>query len=61
MEKFIYVFTQIDADRLASMQYTMLISDEANQKFVFLNDGKLNFSEITDLQFVMSDVLTFQN
>ena len=59
MEKFIYVFSGKDADRLIELNYTMLCSDEISHKYVFLNKAQMEFSEFDDIQFVMSDMLTF--
>ena len=58
MEKFIYVVGEDARDRLIGMGYYLLREDDAQHIYVFLNQGHQNFS-CTDIQFAMSDTLTF--
>ena len=59
MEKFIYVFTKEDAEKMLTMHYELLHADMSANKYVFLNKDQLDFSEHNDIRFVLSDVLTF--
>ena len=56
--KFIYVFSDDARNYLVNMGYRLLTEDSARQIYVFLNKDNQNFSS-TDIQFAMSDVLTF--
>lgn len=58
MNKFIYVFSAEDRDKLLSQGAMLLRSDEYNQMFVFLNDGELTF-ENGDIDYLFSNLLTF--
>lgn len=58
MGNFIYVFSVEGRDKLLSMQYELLKSDDAKHIFVFLNKGHQNFS-CDGIQCVISDTLTF--
>ena len=56
--KFIYVFKKEDRDRLLSDGYVLLKEDDSNSIYVFEIGDKLVF-ELTDMDFVYSDTLTF--
>lgn len=56
--KFIYVFKKEDRDRLLSDGYVLLKEDDSNSMYVFEAGDKLVF-ELTDMDFVYSDTLTF--
>lgn len=58
MEKFIYVFSKADRDRLSSRGLTLVQSDEARGVFVFLNTERMDFTE-DGIRLVRSDTLTF--
>lgn len=58
MEKFIYVIGEDMRDRLVNMGYHLLRENEAKHIYVFLNQDNQIFS-CTDIQFAMSDTLTF--
>lgn len=58
MPKFIYVYDKVARDRLKALQYQLLDSDEQNNIYVFVYDGKLDF-EAADLSYILSDTLTF--
>ena len=58
MEKFIYVVGKDARDCLINMGYQLLKEDDAQRVYVFLNQGNQKFS-CTDIQFAMSDTLTF--
>lgn len=58
MENFIYVFTKNDRDKLLSLEFTMLKSDEDTDTYVFINDEQQKIS-ITDVKFALSNTLTF--
>lgn len=58
MENFIYVFTKNDRDKLLSLGFTMLKSDNDTDTYVFINDGQQKFST-TDIKFALSNTLTF--
>ncbi len=55
---FIYVFSKDERDKLLSLNYKMLKSDETKQVYVFLNKEQQNFSA-GDLKFALSNTLTF--
>ena len=56
--KFIYVFNAPDRDRLISLGYKLLKTDERNNIYVFIFDNDLKFTNI-DVSFILSDTLTF--
>ena len=58
MEKFLYVFSTDDRDRLIAAGYALLKSDDKNGLYVFVNQTNMNF-DMLDMAFVRSDVLTF--
>lgn len=58
MGNFIYVFSVEGRDKLLSMQYELLKSDEIKCIFVFLNKEQQNFS-CDSIPYVVSDTLTF--
>lgn len=58
MNKFIYVFSQSDRDKLLSAGYVLLTEDLSAGVYVFINDGHRNFSS-EDVRFTLSDILTF--
>lgn len=58
MANFIYVFNEEARDKLLDMQFKMLKSDKNNHIYIFVNDGKGNFS-IDDISYVLSNTLTF--
>ena len=58
MERFIYVVGEEARDRLVNMGYCLLREDKAKHIYVFLNQDNQKFS-CTDIQFEMSDTLTF--
>ena len=55
--KFIYVFTQRDAEIISSHGYHLIRIDTAKDIYVFENKPDQKFDLIHD--FVLSDVLTF--
>lgn len=58
MKNFLYVFTERDRDVLLSMQFILLKADTKNHIYVFQNQECERFA-LNDMQFVMSDTLTF--
>ena len=58
MGNFINVFRRDGRDKLLSMQYELLKSDDAKCIFVFLNKGRQNFS-CDGIPWAVSDTLTF--
>lgn len=58
MSNFIYAFDIESRDKLISMQYELLKSDDERHIFVFLNKERQDFS-CDGIQCVMSDTLTF--
>lgn len=58
MPKFIYVYDKAARDRLNALKYQLLKSDEQNNVYVFVHDGRMDF-EAADLSYILSDVLTF--
>lgn len=59
MGNFIYVFSAEGRDKLLSMQYELLKSDDAKSIFVFFNKGRQNFSSCEGIPCAVSDTLTF--
>lgn len=57
-EKFIYVFDESSRDKLLSLNYNLLKSDEREGFYVFYNKQTQNFSK-NDFYFVLSDTITF--
>ena len=57
-DKFIYVFSDEDKDKLLSLGYTLLQSCEQQNMFVFQSNGDMNFLN-GDIAFVLSNMLTF--
>jgi len=58
MNKFLYVFTQQDRDKLLLQNYALLKSDEAKYIYIFENNGELHF-DMNSVVAVPSDILTF--
>lgn len=58
MGNFIYVFSADGKDKLLSMQYELLKSDDARNIFVFLNKERQDFS-CDGIPCAISDTLTF--
>lgn len=57
--RFIYVMNSNDRDKLESLGYNLLKSDLNNSVFVFENKINLNFELDENIQYVLSDTLTF--
>lgn len=58
MDKFIYVFSKPDRDWLIKHGYTMFQSNENKDMYVFINDGRMDFSN-QEIRFALSDTLLF--
>lgn len=58
MDKFIYVFTEDARDRLLADGHEMIKKDDQNNIFIFINDGKMDFS-LNEVSFISSDSLSF--
>lgn len=58
MSNFIYAFSTECRDKLLSMQYELLKSDDVKCIYVFLNNGRQDFS-CYGIQCALSDTLTF--
>ena len=58
MNKFIYVFSKSDRDWLINHGYTMFQSNEDKDMYVFINDGRMDFSN-QEIRFALSDTLSF--
>lgn len=58
MNKFIYVFSKPDRDWLMNHGYIMFQSNEDKDVYVFINDGKMDFSN-QEIRFALSDTLSF--
>lgn len=58
MNKFIYVFSKSDRDCLIKHGYTMFQSNEDKDMYVFINDGRMDFSN-QEIRFALSDTLSF--
>lgn len=58
MNKFIYVFSKADRDKMLLNGFLLLKSDEQNKMYVFLNEGH-SFPEGLDTSYILSDKLTF--
>lgn len=58
MGNFIYVFSIEGRDKLLAMQYELLKSDDAKHTFVFLNNGRQDFS-FDGIKCAISNTLTF--
>ena len=58
MQNFIYVFSEEARDTLLKMRYPLLKSDDERKIFVFVNEGRGNFS-CAGVSCVLSDTLTF--
>ena len=56
--KFIYVFSVEDKNKLLSLGYSLIKSDENQDIYVFDNSGEFKFSS-NDMNFVLTDTLTF--
>lgn len=59
--KFIYVFSLQDRDKLIKLGYKLIRSDESKNIYTFSNlnnDGVMVFSA-NDIKYIMSDTLTF--
>ena len=59
MEKFIYAFSKEDANILMEHQFPLLYSDNAAQRYVFLNKGRMDFEQKDSIRIVLTDTLTF--
>ncbi|MGN1157169.1 MAG: hypothetical protein ACI4TK_13410 [Agathobacter sp.] len=57
--RFIYVMNLKDKDKLEKLGYNLLKVDKANSIFIFENKTELNFELDTDMQYILSDTLTF--
>ena len=57
--RFIYVMNSKDKDKLEALGYNLLKADTNNSDFVFENKMNLNFELDEDIQYVLSDTLTF--
>ena len=58
MKKFIYVYSAAARDKLLAANYILMKSDERNNIYIFLNEGKLSFAEL-DVSYILSDTMTF--
>lgn len=58
MNKFIYVFSQSDRDKMLLNGFLLLKSDEQNKMYVFLNEGHSS-PEGLDISYILSEKLTF--
>lgn len=58
MPKFIYVYGKDARDKLASLHYQLLKSDEGNDIYVFAQEDRVDFEKM-DLRYTLSDMLTF--
>ncbi len=58
MEKFIYVLSEKERDKLLSWEYTLLKSDERNHIYIFANQDSLYFDKM-DVTPIYSNTLTF--
>lgn len=58
MDKFIYVFSKLDRDWLIKHGYTMFQSNENKDMYVFINDGRMDFSN-QEIRFALSNTLSF--
>ena len=58
MDKFIYVFSKLDRDGLINHGYTMFQSNENKDMYVFINDGRMDFSN-QEIRFALSNTLSF--
>lgn len=58
MNSFIYVFSDDGRDRLLSMQYELLKSDNKKHVYVFVNKDKQNFAR-DGVPYALSNTLTF--
>ena len=58
MDKFIYVFSKLDRDWLINNGYTMFQSNEDKDMYVFINDGRMDFSN-QEIRFALSNTLSF--
>ena len=59
MKLFIYVFSEADRDKLLSNGFQLLCEDKQTGRYVFENDGHMDFSADPSLRFALSDTLTF--
>lgn len=62
MEKFIYVFGEMERDKLLEAGYQMLKEDKTQSLFIFLNKNQLEFSAddiLSDMTYVRTNTLTF--
>ena len=56
---FIYVFKEADRDKLLSLRYELVKNDENSHIYIFLNNKTdIDFS-CKDINFALSDILTF--
>ena len=55
---FIYVFDADAKNKLLSMQFMMLMSDDKKNVYIFVNDDNENFA-VDDIPYMISDTLTF--
>lgn len=61
MNQFIYVFNKQDADYMETKGFVLLKSDDLKQVYIFVNqDNVLLFhSSLADVEYVLSNTLTF--
>ena len=65
MNKFGYVMSEEDRDKLLQLGYKLLRSDEVNKVFIFENKQELAFEygehplEAQNVNFILSSVFTF--
>lgn len=58
--KFVYVFSVEDKEKLLNRGYTLLKDDSANNVYIFKSDESITFSALDGVEdYVTSDVLTF--
>lgn len=58
MERFIYVFSKQECDKLLALKYSLVKSDESKNIYIFENNPDLLF-DLTQIDAVFSSVLTF--
>lgn len=65
MNKFVYVMSEGDKEKLLQLGYKLLRSDKVNKVFIFENKKELTFEcdehplEAQNVNFILSSVLTF--
>lgn len=58
MKNFIYVYSAAARDKLLASGCKLMKSDERNNIYIFLNEGKLSFASL-DISYILSDTMTF--